>query len=82
MYRSGGGGGASEKGLTTGFRGINAICDRLALVKIIRDRACEIFKKVRCHECAAVQPAVPEAAVVHQRHDVVYYMMRHVARHA
>jgi hypothetical protein len=46
VCRSGGGGGASEKGLTTGFRGINAICDRLALVKIIRDRACEVFKKV------------------------------------
>jgi hypothetical protein len=48
VFRSGGGGGGgvSEKGLTTGFRGINAICDRLALVKIIRDRACEILKKV------------------------------------
>jgi hypothetical protein len=51
VCRSGGGGGASEKGLTAGFRGINAICDRLALVKIIRDRACEVFKKVCCHKC-------------------------------
>ena len=53
MCRSGGGGGASEKGLTTGFRGINAICDRLALVKIIRDRACEVFKKVRRRSAAS-----------------------------
>ena len=59
VSRSGGGGGASEKGLSTGFRGISAICDRLALVKIICDRACEIFKKVRCCDGAAalLQPS-------------------------
>ena len=69
MCRSGGGGGASEKGLTTGFRGINAICDRLALVKIIRDRACEVFKKVRRCRGAVVlhasgEPNGPGSCVV------------------
>lgn len=42
--RSGGGGG--EKNLSAAFRGIGAICDRLGLVRIIRDRACELFKQV------------------------------------
>ncbi len=42
--RSGGAGG--EKNLSAAFRGISAICERLGLVRVIKDRACELFKQV------------------------------------
>ena len=34
--------------LSAAFRGIGAICDRLGLVKVIKDRACELFKQASC----------------------------------
>ena len=39
-------GGGSDRSLSTAFRAIGVICDKLGLVRIIKDRACELYKKV------------------------------------
>ena len=40
-------GGGSDRSRSTAFRAIGAICDKLGLVRVIKDRACELYKKVR-----------------------------------
>ena len=46
-------GGGADRSLSTAFRAIGAICDKLGLVRIIKDRACELYKKVSCLQRAA-----------------------------
>ena len=41
-----GGGAGAERNLLNAFRGIGQICERLGLLKNIKDRACELYKKV------------------------------------
>lgn len=40
-------GGGSDRSLSTAFKAIGAICDKLGLVRVIKDRACELYKKVQ-----------------------------------
>ena len=39
--------GGADKGLLEGFRRIARLCDALALVRGVKDRACEIYKQAR-----------------------------------
>ena len=46
-------GGGADRSLSTAFRAVGVICDKLGLVRGIKDRACELHKKVR-HRIPAI----------------------------
>jgi len=50
-------------------RAIGAICDKLGLVRVIKDRACELYKKVRHRIVLIIQP--PRAAARHNGVETV-----------
>ena len=39
-------GGGADRSLQSAFRAIGQMCEKLGLVRIIKDRACELYKQV------------------------------------
>ena len=39
-------GGGADRSLQSAFRAISQMCEKLGLVRIIKDRACELYKQV------------------------------------
>ena len=54
-------GGGSDRSLSTAFRAIGVICDKLGLVRVIKDRAYELYKKVMCRLQATSESSGIEA---------------------
>ena len=40
-------GGGSDRTLQAAFRAVGQMCEKLGLVRVIKDRACELYKQVR-----------------------------------